>query len=389
MSTPERKRRVALALNIEEPRPQHQGIYSGVQQYAAEHTNWICEIDQHPAYRANQRKFHEPYDGVIARASPQLQRRLRAQKIPLVNTHYQHNRDGLPGVFRDPVKTGQMAAEHLMERGFKRFATSHYSAHKHKADVFNAFKSRIKDYGFEINEAHSLDGDAEDPQLWMKWEARIHKWVNSLQCPIGVFVGTEFTARMICQIAKRLGLHVPQDIAILCGSNTRAILEVSPQISAIEDNYERIGYEAAALLDRLMNGEQVPERAILIPPRGVVARESTDHYAVEDELVADALRYISANMSRKISVEDIAYELAVSRRTLQIRFNAALGIGVSEEMRRLRLSAVKVRLADPEQSIEQIARQTGFASAGALCHTFKREVGIAPSEYRKGLEGEH
>jgi transcriptional regulator GlxA family with amidase domain len=39
--------------------------------------------------------------------------------------------------------------------------------------------------------------------------------------------------------------------------------------------------------------------------------------------------------------------------------------------------------------IEQIARQTGFASAGALCHTFKREVGIAPSEYRKDLEGEH
>lgn len=384
-----RQRRVAIALNIEEPHPQHQAVYSGVLKYAAEHPGWNCEIDQHPAYKANQRSFLPRYDGVIARASLQLQRRLRSQGIPLVNTHYQNHREGVPGVFRDPVATGQIAADHLMERGFKHFATYHEHESRHSAAIVHAFNKRLADLQYQPIEGHTIRGDAEDPALWLRWEAHINQWVAHLPRPIGVFVGSEFDARMICQIAKRTGLHVPQDISILCAKDLRSILEVHPQISSIQDNYERIGYEAAAMLDRLMDGQPPPERPLFIPPRGIFARESTNYYAVEDTLVADALRYISANMGRKISVEDIAYELAVSRRTLQNRFAETLGRGVSEELRRLRLAAVKVRLADPEQSIEQIARQAGFASAGALCHTFKREVGIAPSEFRKNLEGKH
>lgn len=388
MKTPKRQRRIAIALNIEEPHPQHQGVYSGVLRYAMEHPGWSCEIDQHPAYKAQKRKFLKPYDGVIARATPQMQRRLRSQKIPLVNTHYQQLRDGLPGVYRDPVATGQLAAEHLMERGFKRFAAHYEHTSKYSSEIAQSFKDRIAEHHFEYIDGLEIRGDAEDPKHWMHWEAYTNEWVSSLEHPIGIFVGSEFNARMICQIAKRLGLHVPQDVSILCAKGQRSILEVSPQISSIQDNYERIGYEAAALLDRMMDGESAPERSTFIPPRGVTARESTDHYAVEDELVADALRYISANIGRKISVEDIAYELAVSRRTLQIRFNQELGRSISDEMRRLRLSVIKVKLADPEQSIEQIASQTGYASGGALCHTFKREIGISPSEYRKNLEGE-
>ena len=100
------------------------------------------------------------------------------------------------------------------------------------------------------------------------------------------------------------------------------------------------------------------------------------------------LRYISANLSRKVTADDIAYELAVSVSTLQKRFAKALGRGMGEETLRLRMSAVKVMLAEPEYTVAQIADQTGFASAVVLNHAFKREFGMTPGAYRRQVVGD-
>jgi hypothetical protein len=80
-------------------------------------------VDECPAYNQNRRaELFRHYDGVIARASPQLQRRLRQRGVPLVNTWYQHARRGLPGVYQDAHRMGELTAEHLIERGFRRLS---------------------------------------------------------------------------------------------------------------------------------------------------------------------------------------------------------------------------------------------------------------------------
>ena len=89
--------------------------------------------------------------------------------------------------------------------------------------------------------------------------------------------------------------------------------------------------------------------------------------------------------SRKLRADDVAYELAVSVSTLQKRFAKALGRGMGEEMVRLRLSSVKVMLAEPEQTIAKISEQVGFASPAVLTQTFRREFGMSPSSYRKSV----
>jgi hypothetical protein len=43
---------------------------------------------------------------------------------------------------------------------------------------------------------------------------------------------------------------------------------------------------------------------ILIPPQGLIVRESTDFYSVEDKLVASALAFIAANSHRPISQDE-------------------------------------------------------------------------------------
>ena len=101
-------RRIAIALEIDQPFPNHQEVFAGIQAYANERGDWLCLIDEHPGYKASQRGAHyQPYDGVIARATPQMQRRLKRMGIPLVNTHYQMARPGLFGVYTDPSSMGR------------------------------------------------------------------------------------------------------------------------------------------------------------------------------------------------------------------------------------------------------------------------------------------
>jgi LacI family transcriptional regulator len=137
-----------------------------------------------------------------------------------------------------------------------------------------------------------------------------------------------------------------------------------------------------------MSGEPSPQSPIFIPPKGVFGRESTDYFAIEDDLVADALRYIASHFEEPLRVEDVAYQLAVSSRTLQGRFNDALGMGVSQEIRRLRLERAKRLLTDPSRTIAEVGTMCGFTRPQLFSAVFRREMGITPSGYRSQREGE-
>lgn len=54
-----------------------------------------------------------------------------------------------------------------------------------------------------------------------------------------------------------------------------------PPLSSIDQDLERIGYEAAALLERLMRGDSPPAEPVFVPPRAVVTRRSTDAIAID------------------------------------------------------------------------------------------------------------
>ena len=378
-------RRVAIAMEIELPYPHHVEVFAGVQRYAQEHPQWACEIDQHPTYGLRPRGLEAgQYDGVIGRAWPALRTRLAKLGVPLVNVKYQSHQAGMSGVYQDPDALGQVAADHLISRGFKRIGYMYDPAERLPAEMRAAFRQRVLEEEREYSEVPLEGGDATDLPYYIKIEKTLHRFIDSLKPPVAICFNRPFNARLAIQLCRAKGLHVPQDVSILTYQDLKAVTEIPPQISSIDDNYEQVGYEAAALLERMMSGRSKGE-VIYLPPRGIHARESTDYYAVEDPLVAEALVYISSNLSRKLRAEDIAYELAVSVSTLQKRFAKALGRGMGEEILRLRLSAVKVMLAEPELTVAQIAEQTGFASAVVLNHAFKRELKMTPGEYRKRM----
>ncbi len=377
--------RIAVALSVVSPYPNHQEVFAGVLRYARECGNWQCFIDEHPMYRPKQRRASRgEYHGVIARADPQMQRRIRSRGVPLVNTLYHHHKPGLAGVYMDPVAMGRLAAEHLIGRGFRRFAVFADTSTRQTAEVTATLIHEIEADGYRCTHDSIPDGESQDPEFWVRLEQTVNAMVDTLQPPVAVFLDSAINARMLVELCQHRGLHVPQDVAVLCLRNPERLLDIPTSISSIQDSYHQVGYEAAALLDRLIRGHPVPEKPLLIAPPGVAVRTSTDHFAVEDPLVADALRYISKHLNGPLSVEQIAYELCVSLRTLYNRFESTLGRTIGSEIRRLRINSARVMLSDPELTLDQVAKRAGFSSVDVMGRVFKRAFGMSPGAYRSG-----
>jgi LacI family transcriptional regulator len=187
----------------------------------------------------------------------------------------------------------------------------------------------------------------------------------------------------VIQICRNRGWSVPHDVAMIAGSNEASLCDhPQPGLTSVELGYGRIGYEAARLLDRLMDGEPRPTRPILMPPVGLIVRASTDFFAVEDESVAAALRFISSHIREPIGVDDIAEAVGVSRRTLECRFREQMDRPIAAEVRRLRIELAKRRLAESDASIGRVAQESGFANASRMSEVFQRELGLTPRDYR-------
>ena len=120
-------------------------------------------------------------------------------------------------------------------------------------------------------------------------------------------------------------VRVPDEVAILSVDNDEYLCRLAdPPLTSIDVNPERIGYEAAALLERMMAGSAPPAKPIEIEPRGIVARHSSDVLAIEDREVAAVLRYIRQHACEGINVAQLVNHSTLSRSALERRFKKLL-----------------------------------------------------------------
>lgn len=374
------RRRVAVSLWIDHPYPQHQEVYEGVQRYAAERPDWELIIDEHPAYKRRAAAAVR-YDGVIARAEKPLQQRLKRAKIPLVNVYYSERRPGVVGVYPDPQAMGRLAADHLIDRAFQRLFVLADRKRSYWWDVSRAIANRANEAGVTCETLEPPQQPYHPPSHWSKVVGFLDALLDRIERPAAVISESVPGARILIQQAIARSWRVPQDLAVMCMHDFGAILHMPPALTSAVPNYQRCGYEAAAVLDRLMKGESPPPEPIYIPPRGIMARQSTDYFAVEDEVVAAALHYISSRLREDLRVPDIAEAVLVSRRTLQTRFAEALGRSVTDEIRRLRLEAAKRMIAQRNRPIQEVAVECGFRNSRNLCQVFQRELGMSPRAF--------
>ncbi|MBA4064401.1 MAG: hypothetical protein C0501_11950 [Isosphaera sp.] len=378
-------RRVALMLDIQWPYKRHSEVYAGVQRYAEER-GWVTVIDEFAHDTLRRKPTHaDRYDGILARANHLLARRAVRRGVPVVNVWPSSPaRHLLPGVFPDSAATGRLLAEHLLARGFRTFATLTSPRNADNELEVREFSRLVREAGFGCASAYVPQDPYRDVANWRKTERLIARAMGGWRPPVGVYVGQEVCGRLVVQLSQRCGWRVPDDVAIIAGRNQETLCErPRPSLTSVEIGYDRIGYAAAELLGRLMAGHDPPPGPVRVTPLGLVVRESTDFFAVDNQVVAAALAYIAAHSHRRIGPDDIAGAVGTGTRTLQNYFRDTLKRPIAAEIRRVRIERAKRELAQSDRPLAAIARDAGFGTIQRLYEVFRRELGMSPGAYRE------
>ncbi|MBU4460567.1 MAG: substrate-binding domain-containing protein, partial [Verrucomicrobia bacterium] len=212
------------------------------------------------------------------------------------------------------------------------------------------------------------------------------RWLRKLPKPIGLLVFDDKLGERVLTACRWARLAVPQQVAVMGIGDDELMCEVSwPTLSSVRLPTPQLGFEAARMLAAAMAKGRVRAQHLKLQPIGVVARGSTDTVAVEDALVRSAVQFIRAEAGGLIGSEQVAAALAVSRRTLDRRFERALGRTVREELVRVRMQSARTLLADRSRRIADVARACGYATPASFSRAFRRHSARWPSDYRDDL----
>lgn len=308
---------------------------------------------------------------------------VKAARVPVVDLSLIRQEIPLPRVAGDHRMIGRVAAEHFLARGFRNFAWF---------STLNDAVTELRLGGF----AETLAGSGFTCQRWIvtasmlagsdEWTAKrdfLHPRLKAIPKPAAVFAFHDIDSSTLLDACAATKLKVPDEIAILGTDNNELICEsVRVPLSSVNHDLERVGYEGAALLHRLMHGGRPPRQPRLIPPRGITVRQSTEVLAVNHEPTRRALLYLQQNHARRVGGTEAAEAGGLPRRTLERFFRQHLGRSINDELERIRLERAKELLLTTDLSCYEIATRVGFNTPQYFSNVFQRVVGLTPRHFR-------
>ena len=252
---------------------------------------------------------------------------------------------------------------------------------------YHSFVEHLAEVGLDCDLFPARRGKGPEA-AWYRRQEDLRQWLQDLPKPAAVVTWTSDRGREVLYACRAAGLLVPEQVAVMGGDEDSLLCETcNPPLSGVALTSERIGFEAAALLDRLLHGRHAPSDLILIEPTRVVVRQSTDTLAITEPDLARAIAFVRVHAVKPIRVRDVLREVAVSRSWLERRFQETLGRSPAEEIRRVRLERAKQLLADTDLPVPQVAAASGFASREYLAYAFKQATNLTPREFRQRARG--
>lgn len=381
-----------VALLIETSRGFGRDFLLGIARYSRLHGPWSFHITPGDYKQVVPKMKQWGGTGIIARiADHRVARAIIDANVPTIAlglTDEQLRADSPLSLFSevssDPAEVSRLAAEHLLERRLTRFAYVGSDDRGWSRRRERTFRQYLVERGYEPY-VYPIPKRPRD-RLWEREQSLLARWISGLPTPVGLFACDDDRGREVLEACKLAGLHVPEDVAVVGVDNDEVFCELAdPPMSSVALNAETAGYRAAALLDAMMHGYVRKRQHILVEALGVVTRRSTDVVAVDDEDVASALQFIRRQQGRDISVDRVAEEVALSRRSLEKRFRDTIGRTILEEIQLTRLERAKRLLLETTYPISKVADIAGFGSAGYFIQFFQRHVGKTPRRYRVEL----
>lgn len=288
-----------------------------------------------------------------------------------------------PYVATDNAALVEMALSHLQEKGLSQFAFYglQVNTHKHwsieRRDVFVELmeKNHYPIYLYEGVQVHA--------QNWLEEQQKLIVWLKSLPSHTGIIAVTDARARHLLQACEYSKIAVPEELCVIGIDNEELIQYLSRvSLSSVEQGAREIGYQAAKLLHKLLNGQKAPSTPILIPPITVHTRNSTDYRSLSDPIVIQAMHYIRHRACHGIKVEQVLDHLEISRSNLEQRFKKEMDRTIHQVIHEEKIARAKNLLEQTDISIQEIADICGYPSVQYFYSVFKKEFEMTPKEFR-------
>ena len=392
-TTPASRPRVALL--IESSRAYGRGLLRGVAKHVREHGPWSIFLqerslgDVSPGWLA-----HWVGDGIIARVeNRELAKAVSRLGLPAVDLRSLLPGLKMPSLRTDDVAVAELAVEHLRERGFQHFAFCGFNGADYSDARRDAFQhcivsARHHCHVFQEPGKPRRSGTLGFEEHGLQYEDHVAQWLRQLPKPVGLMACNDIRGQQVLNACRDIGVAVPDEVAVIGVDNDEVLCELSdPPMSSVVPNTERIGYEAAALLARMMAGQPPPPQPISIAPTGVTTRRSTEVLAIEDRHIAAAVRFIREHACEGVDVGDVVKAVPLSRSALERRFVKVLGLSPKEQILRVRLDRAKQLLAETKFSLPVVADIVGFDHPEYLSVIFKRKTGQTPGQFRRQAHG--
>lgn len=378
-----------VALLVETSLASGRDILRGIARYVRDHTPWSLYHEPRSLEDALPPWFQDwDGDGIIARVqTPAMARSIAKTGIPTVDVLGVVPDCKFPLVHVDDREIARRAAEHLVERGFRHFAFFGIDRENWSTARGDAFREFLADQGFDTA---TFQVPRHEPagESWETQQDTLASWIGTLAKPVGVMVCSDQRGLQFLDACRRAGVTVPDEVAVIGVDNDEPLCDVSnPPLTSIWPGHVQVGYQAAALLQELMRGRSAPKKSILVPPREIITRRSTEVLAVDDRAVAAALRIVREHACDRIRVDDIATQVGVSRSVLQRRFRTVLGRTLHEELVNQRIKRAQQLLIDSDLPLLDVAERAGFEHQEYMGAVFKSRMGITPAQFRKNGRG--
>jgi LacI family transcriptional regulator len=364
---------------------------------------WICQ--RHDRDSLDRLAAWKP-DGVLFQVDeyePPLLEWVRNCEVPKVGLRaLLGHEEQTPLVLPDLAGFGKMVAHHFLASNYRRLCylgpssdeTSH-AACTHARGMREVAESR----NIELEcifpdrpatwKALGLPYRRSSPTGWDRfWElgpAMIDHLILNPE-PVGIFSAFVEPAMELLEMIDERHIDIPRQIGMVAQTEdglTGMVTKVP--LTCIVPDYECQGFEAARLLDRMLNGEEIPaNHRKFVSTCEFISRESSNQIVTSDTLVRDMLEHIRKHALRfDYTPAALAEAYDYSLRLVQIRFRKALGRGVAEIIREHRTNHAAELIRRTKLPMQEIVTECGFSDHHQLERAVKKAFGMNPSSLRR------
>ena len=379
-----------ILLIIETSRIYGRKLLRGIAQYALLNGPWQIER-QAPFYLQGSQGVGDfslekatGFDGIIMREQKNIEP-LIDSNIPVVFASYLKQDFNAPMIRTDDEGISAVAAKYYLERGFKNFAFVGYDGMFWSDNRKAAFADCIEKAGYLCQTYTQPKSNKQ--RSWDLEQSVLSDWLEELPKPVALMACNDDRAQQVLSACSQAELSVPEEVAIVGVDNDEFICTLAhPPLSSVNLSAEMAGFEAASVLDRMIQGEKVGNLLIEVLPSNIITRQSSDILAIQDPVVAQSVNYVRKHIREPIQIEDVLEHVAISRRSLYDKFKQIMGISVHQYIKKKRIEHIEHLLLNTEMSVSNIAYHMGFNSDDHIATYFRSVKGINPHAYRISLK---